>query len=156
MALHDLIPWKSERRSLQRRDESPFAPFQREMNRMFDEFFSDAPLGTWEGRATSMVMPSVDVSETDREVVVEAELPGMSEKDVHVSLVNGVLTIRGEKKSEQERKEQNYHRVERSFTVSTDVDRDRNEASVRNGVVRIKLPKSKRAATQKIAVRGGE
>ena len=82
---------------------------QREMNRLFDNFFGGLSLSPWapleRGGAESFI-PRIDVSETDKEVNVSAELPGMDENDVDVSLTKDTLTIRGEKKEEKEEKEE--------------------------------------------------
>ncbi|MFQ6039651.1 MAG: Hsp20/alpha crystallin family protein, partial [Candidatus Poribacteria bacterium] len=90
---------------------SDLLSFQDEVNRIFDDFFSLRPYriglreGTWS--------PSVDIAEKNGEIIVKAELPGMTKEDVNVSITDNVLTLKGEKKQEKEIKEENYHRVER-------------------------------------------
>lgn len=93
-------------------------------------------------------MPSIDVRETETEFVVEAELPGMDEKDVSVTLNNGILTLKGEKKSEREEKKDDYHLMERSygsfqrsFRVADAVDADKVNASFDKGVLTVTMPK---------------
>jgi HSP20 family protein len=106
----DVVPVGSARQ-LARQDSNPFAFLQQEIDRLFDGFGRNFPaFGT--GNAT---MPRMDVSETDKAIEVVAELPGLEAKDVQLNLADNVLTIRGEKKSEREEKQQDYHLVERSF-----------------------------------------
>jgi HSP20 family protein len=129
----------------------PFSAMRAEMDRVFDSF-----LGRGFGRfpATAkvedgdVVMPSIDVRETETEFVVEAELPGMDEKDVSVTLNNGILTFKGEKKSEREEKKDDYHLMERSygsfqrsFQVSDTVDGEKVQAAFEKGVLKVTLPK---------------
>ena len=123
---------------------------------------SETPEGTERTSTRAVFQPRVDIRETADAVWLLADMPGVDEASTDVTLEKNVLTIRGTVAPQRPEgyslawAEYDVGDYERSFTVSTDVDRDRIEASVRNGVVRIKLPKSKRAATQKIAVRGGE
>jgi HSP20 family protein len=106
-----------------------------------------------------MGWPNVEVSETDKEVKVTAELPGLEQKDVAVELANGMLTISGEKKSETEDKERRfseryYGRFERRIPVD-DIETDKVDASFHNGVLTVKLPKSPTAKekVKKIAIK---
>ncbi|GIK40693.1 MAG: hypothetical protein BroJett011_45260 [Chloroflexota bacterium] len=92
--------------------------------------------------------PRVDVTENEKEVRITAELPGLEEKDIDVSLSNDVLTISGEKKAEREDKGDNYYRMERSYgsfhrsiPLPTEVDTDHCDATFKNGVLQITLPK---------------
>ena len=109
-------------------------------------------------------MPAVDVAETDKAYEITAELPGLDEKNVEVKLANGVLSIKGEKQEEKEEKEKDYYRrersfgsFERSFQVPDDVEENKIEASFKNGVLSVTLPKSAEARKQakKIEVKGG-
>jgi len=102
----------------QQRYVDPFAQMRAEMDRLFDSFlgrgfvrFNVPSRSEW----SDELVPSIDVRETDTDLVVEAELPGMDEKDVSVTLSNGVLTLKGEKKSEREEKKEDYHLMERSY-----------------------------------------
>jgi len=95
---------------------------------------------------------SIDVSETKNELVVKAELPGMDSKDIDISMSNGFLTIKGEKKHEKEEKDENYHLIERSYGSFTrsvrlpkEVQSEKIMASFKNGVLRVTLPKSEEA-----------
>lgn len=144
---------KGNRLSLRREDESPMLAIQNEMNRMFDQFFTD-PFQLMPVRysRSAEFYPRVDISETDTEYKVSAELPGMEEKDVQISLEKGALILSGEKKSESEEKEKNYHRIERtygSFQRVIQFDRELNEdkasAVFKNGVLTITLPKAEDA-----------
>src|ERR1700758_4408673 len=94
------------------RSDDPFASLQRQMNRLFDDAFTGyapAPRGS----TPAMLAPSIDVKETDKAIEVEAELPGVDEKDVQVTLEDNVLTIKGEKKAEKEESKKGYYMSER-------------------------------------------
>jgi HSP20 family protein len=143
----------------------PFTTLQSEMSRLFDSFFEGFDLGPFgkSGLAETAVMPKIDISETNDAVHVAAELPGMKEDDVEVTLSDGSLIIQGEKRAEKEDKEKNYYRVERSYgsfhrsiPLPAEVDDKKVEASFQNGVLNIVLPKvgpSPTAAAKKIPVR---
>jgi HSP20 family protein len=153
MALRDLIPWNNGSRDVSsyHNQGNPLLAMHREMNRLFDEAFRAFDIGTFGSHAMSW--PSVEVNETDKEVKVVAELPGLEEKDVAVELANGVLTISGEKKSETEDKERRfserfYGRFERHIPID-DVDQDKIAASFNKGVLTVTLPKSP-TAQQKV------
>jgi len=129
----------------------PYSVMRSEMDRLFDSVLGRGP-----GRYplfsrlddNGAIAPSIDVRETASELVVEAELPGMDEKDVAVTLNNGVLTLKGEKKSEREEKKDDYHLTERSygsflrsFRIADDVDVDKVTAAFDKGVLKVTLPK---------------
>ena len=129
----------------------PFSAMRAEMDRVFDSFlgrgFSGFPSLTRAGWG-EMPAPSIDLRETEKEFVVEAELPGMDEKDVSVTLSNGVLTLKGEKKSEREEKKENFHLMERSygsfqrsFQLGDAVDPDKVSATFDKGVLKVTLAK---------------
>ena len=140
-------------------------PFQeldrmrRDMDRLWDSFFEDRPMvrrGDWLGDW----MPSLDLSETKNEFVVKAEVPGMTPKDIDISLAEGVLTIRGEKKQEKEEKEENSHFVERSYgsfsrslRLPGEVQSDKIKAAYKDGVLRVTLPKSEEARKKEIKIK---
>src|SRR5512137_2264463 len=134
-----------------RRYADPFSAMRAEMDRVLDSFLGRS-FGGFPSLSRSgwgeMLAPSIDLREADKEFVVEAELPGMDEKDVSVTLSNGVLTLKGEKKSEREEKKENYHlmernygKFERSFQVADAVDDDKVKASFEKGVLKVVLPK---------------
>ncbi len=161
-----LIPWRRDRGEIQtRREENPFELLHREMNDLFASFFRDfespfrglAP-ATGRGPA-AMSAPSVDVSETDDEVQVTADLPGLTEKDVEVTLDDGALTIRGEKKEEREEKKRNYHlveraygRFERSVALPHGIDPGKVKARFKNGVLHVTLPKTPESRSRSRAI----
>jgi HSP20 family protein len=128
------------------------------MNRVFDDslFRSDRredsfAMGTWS--------PAVDMFEKDDTVVIKAELPGLDKKDVSLDLQNGVLTLKGERKYENEVKEENYYRREmscgkfiRSFTLPADVDADKIKAKFQNGLLTVEVPKPEEHKPKQIKV----
>jgi HSP20 family protein len=131
----------------------PFTTLHREMNRLFDDALRGWPSQSASGGAVSA--PRMNVSETENEIRVEAELPGVSETDVQLELSDDLLTIRGEKQAEREDKNTNYHIVERSFGSFARSVRlpfsprpDQVKAEFNNGVLKITLPKS--AAQEKV------
>ena len=103
--------------------------------------------------------PTVDVGETNDEVVVKAEMPGMSKDDIEINVEDNQLTLSGEKKQEQEQKDTNYYRVERSygafrriFTLPARVDVSKVKATYQNGVLTVRVPKSEAAKARKIEI----
>lgn len=139
--------------TLPTRPTPPFDPFER-LHRQIDDLFSNSWLTrAWPGNGAqpSAVMPSLDVSEDETQFVATAELPGIDEQDVEVTLADNVLTIKGEKKSEREEKDEkkNYHLLERSFgsfrrsiALDAEVDARNVKATFDKGVLRVVLPKS--------------
>ena len=162
MALRELIPWNNGSRNLPARRtevDNPFLSLHREMNRLFDDVFRGVDIGQFAPPAT-MGWPSVEFNETDKEVKVIAELPGIEQKDVEVELADGVLTISGEKKSETKDKERRfseryYGRFERRIPVN-DVEQDKVAASFKDGVLTVTLPKLPTAErkVKRIAING--
>jgi len=128
------------------------------MNRVFDDslFRSDRrddlmAMGTWS--------PAVDMFEKDDQVVIKAELPGLEKKDISLDLTNGVLTLKGERKHENEVKEENYYRREmscgkfiRSFSLPGDVDADKIKAEFQNGLLTVEVPKPEEHKPKQIPV----
>jgi HSP20 family protein len=151
MAIKDLIPWNNRGRELgmhRGADTNPFLTLHREMNRMFDDVFRGFELAPFASGRTfdGLGWPQIDVDENDKELRVTAELPGLEEKDVNVEMANGVLSISGEKKSETEDKdrrfgERYYGRFERRIALE-DVDEGKAQASFKNGVLTVTVPKS--------------
>jgi HSP20 family protein len=134
---------------------------QDRMNRLFDESFRGV------GRAGSeddwslggSWAPAVDIYEHGSDIVLKAELPGVDPKDVDVRLENNTLTLRGERKFDQEVKREHYHRVERaygtftrSFTLPSGVDREKIKADFRDGVLKVTLPKKEEAKPKQISI----
>jgi HSP20 family protein len=131
---------------------------RREMDRVFDRFFE--PRGD-EVESAGEWAPKVDVSETKDAVVVKAEIPGVEQKDINVSLQDQVLTITGEKHQEKEEKSEKYHRVERSWGAFTRalrmpvaVSADKVTASFKDGMLTVTLPKAPEAKGTTIPVKG--
>lgn len=150
-----LTPWRNRSISERQGNGDSFSSLQREMNRMFERFNSDFGIAPFEASAFNGWSPQVNVSETDKELAVTAELPGVEEKDVEVTIDKGALTIKGEKKCEKEEKDKNYYRSERCFgsfmrsiELPKDVLSDKAEANFKNGVLTVKLPKSPEAQKQ--------
>jgi HSP20 family protein len=131
---------------------------RREMDRLWDSFFERGARSRTEGEREWY--PSLDVAETKNDVVVKAEVPGMDPKDIDISLSNGVLTIKGQKKQEREEKEENYHLIERSYGSFTrsvqlpgEVQSDKISASYKNGVLKVTLPKSEETKKKEIKIK---
>jgi len=150
--------------SIVRREyQDPVLAIQNEMNRMFDRFF-DEPFGllATSDRRLNSFLPSVDVSENEKEIKVTAELPGMDEKDIEIRLDHDNLIITGEKKAENEEKGRNYHRLERSYgsfqrviALENEIDPDKIDAVFQKGVLTVTLPKpaSSVSKTRKIEIK---
>lgn len=137
----------------------PLSSLHREMNRLFDEVLGGPSGGPGQG---GLIDACLDVSETDREIRVCAELPGVSDDDVEVSLQDDVLTIRGEKKFERRDESERHHLVERSYgtfqrsiRLPGPVDADKVEARFDNGVLTVTLPKAPDSGRRRIALRRG-
>ena len=149
MAMRDLVPWRRQENTApsmyQQREQSPFAQLHREMDRLFDDFFRTPMPGG--ATVSGLGWPSLEVKESEDRVTITAELPGMNEKDIDLSVYNGVLTLRGEKKSEHEDKdcgwsERFYGRFERSIALPIGADEEHCEADFKDGVLTVQLPKS--------------
>jgi HSP20 family protein len=166
MNMRDLIPWGRNQQTTpsRYRDEGdPFMTLHREMNRLFDDVFRGFDLTPIGGVGRMAGWPSVEVSETDEDVRISAELPGLEEKDVEVLMGDGVLTIRGEKKSEIDDKERAfseryYGRFERRIPLAWDVEEDKIDAGFKNGVLTVTMPKSAESKpnVKRIAINRGE
>jgi HSP20 family protein len=128
------------------------------MNRLFEDAFptlrledSELMQATWS--------PAVDIYETENELVLSAELPGVNEKDVEIKVEDGTLSIKGERKLEKETKEENYHRIERaygsffrSFTLPNYVDYDNISAEFENGLLKVHMPKKTEVKPKKVKI----
>ncbi|MBD3182437.1 Hsp20 family protein [Candidatus Poribacteria bacterium] len=136
-----------------------------ERNRMFDDFSR----GYWPRPVKEIFggdrvveedwFPSVDVSEKDEEVIVTAEIPGVDQEDLEITFTRDVLTIKGEKKEEEETREDEYHRAERcygcfqrSISLPAGIEGEKAKAKYKDGVLRITLPKSEKTKQKKIKV----
>ena len=168
MSLKELAPWRWG--GLRRWDEEdrPYESFFREMDslhkemdRLFEEFWKGSGrhsmmAAPWRSMlSTGMhggVIPSIDLTEDEKAFHIQVELPGMDKDDVDITLANGLLTVRGEKKREDEEKGKDFYRKERSFgsfsrslPIPAEVDESKIDASFTKGVLYIELPKSEEA-----------
>ncbi len=116
------------------------------MNRLFEDVFTGR--GDDKELASSTWAPAVDIFETENELVMSAEIPGIDEKDIEIKLEDNTLTLKGERKFEKETRQENYHRIERSygsfyraFTLPNSVNLDKIHAEHENGILKITLPK---------------
>lgn len=157
MELKSLVPslWG---RHVDTRD--PFQAMHREMDRMYDEFGKRFRFPTSADRFNGLT-PDINVSETDAEIEITAELPGVDENDINITLVDNMLTIRGEKKTETEKKDKNYHVVERSYgsfersiALPYELDTDQVKANFEKGILTVTLPKPPEieAKTKRISI----
>jgi HSP20 family protein len=161
MTIRNLVPFGKKSVPVRREEEKPFALLRREIDSLFDNFFRGFDIEPFESRMGAFT-PQVDVTENDKEIKISAELPGMDEKDIDLSLQNDMLTIKGEKKEEKEDKGKDYYRMERSYgsfirtiPLPVEVETDKVEAKFKKGVLSITLPKTAKAVaeTKKIAVK---
>jgi HSP20 family protein len=161
MAINDLLPWtKNDRRlAVRRNQDDSLQQMRNQMDRLFDDFFSStfsmSPWGDSLDMEMGSFLPSVDVHETEKEIQVTAELPGMDEKDIDLSITHNMLVINGEKKSEKEEKGQRSYRSERiygsfrrSVPLPEGLDENACEAHFKNGVLTVTLPKQTVSSTQ--------
>jgi HSP20 family protein len=149
---------------------TPSRPFmdlsrwERDMDRFLGDFFGRRMLPWWPERwslppSLDMTPPVVDLYEEKDDIVVKAELPGMEKDDIEVSLTDHTLTIKGEKKKEEEVKEENFYRSERRYgsfvrtlELPAEVYTDKVKASFKNGVLEVRLPKTEEAKRKEIKV----
>jgi len=140
--------------SLVKRDSfGELAGLSKEMDRFWNRFFEP-----WSFGEDMIQAPSIDLAETDSAVVVKADLPGLTDKDIEVTVTDDMLTIKGEKKSEKEEKGKHFHRIERrsgsfqrSVALPAPVNSEKAVAKFENGVLEIKLQKAEEARAKKIA-----
>jgi len=139
------------------RERGSLARFHDEVDDLFRGFFEDWELPAW-GRGR---WPAIDIAENENEFVVKGEVPGCKADDIDISVHGNMLTISGEKKVEEEKKEKGYYHVERSYGsfrrdlhLATEVDPDKIEATCKDGVLTITLPKSEKAKAVKVKVKG--
>ena len=144
----ELIPWR------------PFGTLsssRRDLDSLWNRFFRETPsMGTF----SEEWLPSVDISETKKNFIVKAELPGLDVKDVKVSLSGDLLIIKGEKKREEEEKDEHHHYIERysgsfqrSFQLPTSVKGDKVEAHFEKGVLKVSIPKVEEAEKKEIDIK---
>ncbi len=156
MSIRDLIPWNREGKRLSLHHEptgDSLLDLQSETNRIFSDFFKQPFFE--ELSLKGDFTPRVDISESDKNIMIAVELPGMEVEDIDISLSQNTLTISGEKKTEKEKKGKRFYRVERSYgsfrrsiPLPADVDQDKVKATFKRGVLTVDLPKSPAALEQ--------
>ncbi len=147
MKIKDIVPTKLRSPLTKRDEENPFLTLRNEMNRLFDSFFDDVSISPFREH-WGRTFPKVNIKEDEKEIKVTAELPGIDQKDVDISIYNNVLTLRGEKKQEKEDKDGDYYHKEcsygsfhRDIALHSEVDEEKVKADFKNGVLNITLPK---------------
>ncbi|MBE0704137.1 MAG: Hsp20/alpha crystallin family protein [Afipia sp.] len=154
MTTKSVIPVTQDR-AVARREQNPFSLLQHEIDRLFDGFTrSFAPF------SQNPVVPNMDVAETDKEIEITAELPGLEEKDVQINVADNLLTIRGEKRNQREEKDKDYHVVERSYgsflrtvELPAGVNLDTIKAAISKGILKVTVPKPAPSQVKKIEVK---
>ncbi len=158
MPISDLIPWKKETSEVARQDKregDALLSLRDEMNQMFEDFF-ERPFGLqpFQGESSlgSSFLPDLDITDSENELVVSAELPGMDAKDIDIKLDGNTLTISGEKTSEKEEKGKRFYRQERSYgsfrrsiPLPDAIEEEKIAASYKRGVLKVTLPKTAEA-----------
>ena len=131
---------------------------QDRMNRLFEDSLRGARESD-SGLASAAWSPAVDIYETENEVVLKAELPGVDQKTIDIHVENNTLTLRGERKLEKETKQENYHRIERaygsffrSFTLPGTIDQEKIHAGYQDGVLTVQMPKREETKPKQIKV----
>jgi len=162
MKINTLLPTTSKK--TQSEEDHPFYSLQRQMNTLFDDFFRGfdvMPRGFYT-RGVGSFMPTVDVKETDKEFLIKAELPGVDEKDIEVTVTKDHVTIKGEKKEEKENKGESYYYMERSYgsfhrviPLDEETESGKAQATFKNGVLNITVPKiqSTKAKSTKVPIK---
>jgi len=147
---------RGEERSLAQRGGDPFSYLRNQVNRVFDDFWGESWLEPRREMGAAGFWPQVDVTETDKEIKVCAEIPGVDPKDIDVSVEDGMLTIKGEKKYEREQNEKGQYRMERSYgafersiALPAEVDESKAKAEFKKGVLRLTFPKRPGAASRR-------
>ena len=127
------------------------------MNRLFEDVFTSRSED--KEFTTSSWAPAVDIFETENELVMSAEIPGVDEKDIEIKIEDNTLSLKGERKFEKETKEENYHRIERSygsfyraFTLPNSIDPEKIQAEHENGILRITMPKRQELKPRKVKI----
>ena len=146
--MFELTPWKPAHE---------LSTLRREMDKLFEDFFGEnntflPEAGKW--------IPAVDVSETDENVIVKAEIPGMDTQDIDVTMQGDLLVIKGEKKEKKEEKKENFHRIERrrgtfarAIKMPVPVDANRITAKYKKGVLTVTMPKKEGGKAKQIEVK---
>jgi HSP20 family protein len=140
---------------IHKRGRGDLARLHHDMDDLFSTFFGD-----WPAFSERTVWPAIDVADSENEIIVKAEVPGCKADDIDISVHGSTLTISGEKKAEEEKKEKGYYHLERSYGsfrreigLPGDVNPDKIEASCKNGVLTVTLPKSEREKAVKVKIK---
>jgi HSP20 family protein len=162
MTWRDIVPFKKKEVPIKKDGGHPVLRLRDEMDSLFDDFFKGFSMEPFDGRYARSFNPNIDVSETDKELKVTAELPGMDDNDIEVSLHDDSLTITGEKKEEKEDRGKDYYHVERSYgsfsrtiPLPVEIESSKAEAHFKKGVLTVKIPKSAKTieSRKKIAIK---
>lgn len=139
-----------------KREERAYHPLVRQMNRLFGDFFGETPSAMTGMREFT---PSIDVSETESDILVKAEVPGVDPEEIDISITDDSVFIKGEKKEESETREENYYHFERKYgsfsreiSLPANVKKDEASAETRDGVLTVKLPKQEKEKARAIKV----
>ena len=155
------IPWRIKRPEVESPQSlTPVGGFRGELDRLFDSFFGGMPMSMQSFGSSGGWGPPLDVEETDQEVHVRAEIPGVAADDLEISITGNTLIIAGEKKENQDRKERGYSYQERRYgsfrreiMLPTAVDPDSVRAAYKDGVLTISLRKSQETLPHRIAIK---
>lgn len=160
-----------EKEKEERREIAPWRPFtdmmrwERDMEQLFDDFMTRRIRPFWDerwwpARILGVSAPALDLYEEKDYIVAKVELPGMTKEDIEVNISDGQLTVKGEKKKEEEIKEEDYYRSERAYgafsrtvELPKGIEVEKAQASFKNGVLEIRLPKSEEAKKREIPVK---
>lgn len=162
MNMRNLIPWSRQDDRLpaimRDSDNSPITSFRREMDRLFDDAFRGFGSGSAVGQSFSW--PSIELSEKDSQVKLVAEIPGLSEDDIELTVKDGILTMKGERRHEEEQKggysERFYGRFERHIALPQGAEEDKASAEFHNGMLTVTIPYSGEGTLgHKIPINGG-
>lgn len=160
MTMRSVVPfgWGGSRLPSRVTNDDPFIRLWNDIDRLFSSVMQGTGLADWQ--PAGMVGLPVEVYEADDELKVVAELPGVEEKDVSVELAGNVLTIKGEKRAEEERKDEGYHLAERrygsfsrSLQLPYEVEADKVQASFKDGVLTVTMPKPAEQQPKRIEVK---
>lgn len=153
MNIRAIVPVPSTGRGMVRQNGSLFNSFRQEVESLFEDFSRGA------GNGAMQLLPNMDVAETDKEIELTVELPGLQQTDVDIYVNDNTLVIRGEKKAETERKDKNFHLIERAygtfyrgFELPSGVDPSQITAAMSNGVLKVTIPKPTQTEPRRIEV----
>jgi HSP20 family protein len=156
MKLGSLIPWRDQTQvdASPENFTDPFASFRREVDRMFDDFFSSTSRQRWNAKWPTL-SPRIDISDSEKELFITAEMPGLDERDFEVTLAGDVLTIKGEKKTENKDHNGNAYYVERrygsfarSIRLPFEAGEQKVDANYDRGILTVRVPKPPEAQRQ--------